>query len=450
MVWFSSESGNMLKRLRNISSTRFLGLGGTLITALTILASGSIASVATLYHFTNTTDGAFPEAGLVLSSTGVLYGTTYQGGTSGWGTVFQMTPPATPGNPWTETVLYSFTGGNDGANPLGGLVIGKNNVLFGTTSQGGASGYGTAFALTPPASGGAWTLTVLHSFAGGTDGANPEAGLTLNSTTNVLYGTTYYGGSSGFGTVFSLAPAGGGAWTEKVLYSFLGGADGANPQSPLTLNSTTKVLYGTTFAGGSLGWGTIFQLVPATGGVWTESVLYTFTGGADGGGPLAGVVIGKSNVLYGTTFWGGSSTGCPVGNYPLGCGTIFQLAPPAAPGGTWTQRVLYTFAGSPTDGANPYQNLAAGAGGGLFGTTFSGGYTSFVCFGSYNGCGTAFQLKPPTTPGGAWTKVSLATFNGNNGGGPNGVILAPTGLLYGTTLVGGIRGGSGTVFLLAP
>jgi uncharacterized repeat protein (TIGR03803 family) len=264
----------------------------------------------------------------------------------------------------------------------------------------------------------------------------------------VLYGTTANGGTSGFGTVFQLAP---GSFNEKALYSFKGGADGANPQASVAISPNTGVLYGTTFQGGAPGWGTVFQLVPSKGGVWTENILYTFTGEADGGAPAAGVVIGKSGVLYGSTFWGGTTTACPLGGYPTGCGVVYRVAPPSSPGGAWTQSVLYTFAGSPKDGAHPMENLALGNSGGIFGTAFTGGSTLNLCFpASYVGCGMVFQLKPPSTPGDPWIKQNLAIFNGNNGGGPNNVVLSPAGSLFGTTYVGGLAGGYGTVFQIVP
>jgi uncharacterized repeat protein (TIGR03803 family) len=437
--------------LRNISyATRLRLLSGTLIPLLAFIipCSAAAPTLKTLYSFTGGSDGAFPAAGLTASGTGVFYGTTYDGGAAGWGTVFQVSPPASQGAPWTEQVLYSFTGGSDGANPQGSLVLDKNGVLYGTTVQGGTTGYGTVFSLTP-AGGGAWTQKTIYTFQGGNDGANPQAGLALSGT-GVLYGTTNNGGTSGFGTVFQLVSVSG-QWKEKVLYSFLGGNDGANPQASLAYSSATGVLYGTTYGGGVSGWGTVFQLIPSGGGVWTESLLYTFTGGADGGGPQAGVSIGKGNVLYGTTFWGGKTTACPLGGYPYGCGVVYQLAPPASPGGAWTQSVLYTFAGPPKDGAHPIENLAIGGSGGLLGTAFTGASSINICFPvSYTGCGMVYQLKPPSTPGGAWTKNPMVIFNGNNGGGPNNVILGAGGISYGTTSIGGTSGGYGTVFQVVP
>lgn len=442
----SPESGDMNVPQMITSVLRHRRLGGTLAMGLMLLIPGRAATptLTSLYSFTGGSDGAFPEARLVLSSTGILYGTTYSGGASGWGTVFQLAPPSVSGGPWSQRVLYSFTGGNDGANPLGSVIIGKNSVLYGTTFQGGSKGYGTVFQLTP-ATGGVWTEKTLYTFTGGNDGGSPQAGLAISSI-GVLYGTTYFGGTSGQGTVFQLTQSGG-VWTEKVLYNFLGGNDGANPQAPLAL-STTGVLYGTTYTGGSAGWGTVFSLTPGTGGSWTESVLYTFTGAADGGSPQAGITLASNGVLYGSTFWGGNVTACPLGGYPQGCGTVFQLA---NSGGTWTETVLLTFQGPTKDGSHPFQNLFLTAGGALWGTTFSGSSSDDVCFpASYTGCGMVFQLKPPATSGNPWTENIMHSFLGDDGGGPTGVVLNKSGIAYGATYVGGTAGGYGTVFQVTP
>jgi uncharacterized repeat protein (TIGR03803 family) len=442
--------------LKILQSTTVVSRLGILLLALAIILPCRAAKtpiLATLYNFTDLADGSFPEAGLVLGNGGSLFGTTSSGG-SGWGSVFELTP--TKGGTWTETTLYNFTGGADGGNPISDLVIGKNNVLYGTTNVGGAHGYGTVFEVVPSA-GGVWTEKVLHSFADGSDGAYPEAGVALVSS-GALYGTTYGGGSAGLGTVFVVTPSQSG-WTEKVLYSFQGGVDGANPLADLVFGSG-GVLFGTTLQGGSVtnsngtfsNWGTVFALTPVGGGTWTESVIYTFTGGSDGGSPESPVIIGPSGVLYGNTFWGGTPTICPEGGYPQGCGTVYQLAPPTGGGTTWTQTVLHTFTGHTPDGAHPYRNMILNAGGTLFGTTFSGGANDDICFpGSYTGCGTIFVLQPPKTQGGTWTKSNLTVFSGTpSGGSPNGLILATKGgSLYGTTVLGGNAGGYGTVFEIA-
>jgi len=208
----------------------------------------------------------------------------------------------------------------------------------------------------------------------------------------VLYGTTVNGGSSAFGTVFSLTPpaAPGGAWTEAVLHNFAGPpSDGYALQAGLVIGKG-GVLYGTTWEGGTVPCldicGTVFSLTPpaAPGGAWTEAVLYSFTGGSDGDAP-GGVVIGNGGVLYGTTQFGGASN----------VGTVFSLTPPAAPGGAWTEAVLHSFTGSPNDGADP-EGVVIDVSGVLYGTTQSGGSSAF---------GTVFSLTPPAAPGGMWTET---------------------------------------------
>ena len=169
------------------------------------------------------------------------------------------------------------------------------------------------------------------------------------------------------------------------------------------------MLYGTTYGGGTSGLGTVFELLPpsSSGGAWTEKALYSFTGGTDGANPQSGIILGKLNVLYGSAFWAGSSTACLLGGYPAGCGTLFELLPPATKGGTWTQKVLYTFTGG-TDGAHPYETMSQASAGGLYGSAFSGGSGADVCFpASYPGCGAVYALLPPTTQGGAWIKSGL-------------------------------------------
>jgi len=451
----------MPKILQSIAIARWLGI---LVLALVIVLPCGAATPAlkTLYNFTDLSDGGFPEAGLVMASNGAMYGTTSSSASgSGWGSVFQMIP--VKGGTWTQKTLYDFTGGADGANPIADLVVTSNNVLYGTTYGGGKYGYGTVFQIAPTKTG-TWVQKVLYSFAGGSDGANPAAGVALLNGT--LYGTTYNGGSAGMGmgTVFQLTSSLG-VWTETVLYSFMGGVDGANPLADLVIG-TNGALYGTTFQGGSVtitnqppsctttspctyqNWGTVFELTNARG-TWTENVLYTFLGGSDGGNPESALILGPGGVLYGSTFWGGTPTSCAEGDYPQGCGVIYQVAPPTGTGTTWTQTVLHTFTGQKLDGAHPYGNMALSTAGTLFGTTYSGGQNVDTCFSdSFTGCGTVFTLR---NSGGTWTKSNLMSFTGSpSGGTPNGVILANGGDLYGTTIVGGNAGGYGTVFQMIP
>jgi uncharacterized repeat protein (TIGR03803 family) len=236
-----------------------------------------------LHVFKGGSDGAAPEAGLT-DVDGVLYGTTSAGGAHGHGTVFAITTSG------AESVLHSFASGNDGAEPLADLTD-VNGVLYGTTESGGANGGGTVFKITTSGA-----ETVIHNFGGGSDGRGPFAGLAhLNGA---LYGTTVGGGGTdSIGTVFKITTSG----AESVIHSFKGATDGFSPGADLiNVNGT---LYGTTEQGGaSGGYGTVFSITPAG----AENVLYSFKGGTDGVGPQAALTY-LSGVLYGTTVAGGAN-----------------------------------------------------------------------------------------------------------------------------------------------
>jgi len=240
--------------------------------------------------------GADPLAGLVRDAAGNLYGTTASGGASGLGTVFKVSAGG------AETVLHSFTGGSDGEYPYASVIRDAAGNLYGTTYAGGASGLGTVFKIDTQAH-----ETVLYSFRGGADGEYPSAGLVRDAAGN-LYGTTNSGGSSGGGIVFKISSAG----KETVLHSFKGGKDGEYPYASVIRDAAGN-LYGTTYGGGASGWGTVFEIDP-TG---KETVLYTFTGAADGASPEGGLVQDTAGHLYGTTKYGGA----------FGAGTVFELSP---------------------------------------------------------------------------------------------------------------------------
>jgi uncharacterized repeat protein (TIGR03803 family) len=330
-----------------------------------------------LHSFTGGADGSQPLAGLVPDAAGNLYGTASQGGTSGAGVVFKVTPTG------TATVLYSFTGGADGGGPLAGLVRDVAGNLYGTTQYGGSStacqdGCGTVFELSSTG-----TETVLHSFVGNpTDGWQPLAGLVRDAAGN-LYGTTSQGGTGTCqggacffpGVVFKLSPSG----TETVLYNFKGGADGNFPSAGL-IQDPAGNLYGTTTFGGATsascpnGCGVVFKLSPCGSGF---KVLYSFTGGAEGSEPQAGLVRDGAGNLYGTTVSGGAS----------GVGVVFKLTP------TGTYKVLHSFTGG-ADGAYPYGGLVQDGAGNLYGTTKSGGLGDCEISGRCFGCGVVFKLTP--------------------------------------------------------
>ena len=416
-------------------------LSAVLLAAFTILSYSTAqtpsASLTTLYSFSGVNgDGAGPYAGVVYSGNGALYGTTAWGGVYDAGTVYELTPPSS-GGAWTGTVLHSFGGGSDGTYPYAGVLAGANGVLYGTTNYGGAYGMGVVYELSPPPGGesapGAWTETVLHDF-NGSDGAYPYAGLALGAS-GALYGTTEFGGSSGYGTVFELTPpASGGAWTETVLYNYAGGADGCCPYDVPVIGAN-GALFGTTVAGGSSGKGVVFKLSrPGTkGGAWTETVLHNFNG-TDGGFPYAGVVIGSNGAIYGTT----------AGSVNAGNGSAYELNPPAGGGKTWTETVLHKFSGK-GDGGAPHAVPVPGPNGTLYGTTFGGGNGK-----RFNGSGLIYQLLPPSGSG-AWTEKVLYVFQGgNDGASPNAPLVSgPSGTFYGTTLGGGPFG-QGTVYAFTP
>ena len=342
---------------------------------------------------------------------------------------------------WNEKLLHSFNNnGVDGANPFAGLIGDAAGNLYGTTGYGGTYNWGTVFKLTPQAGGG-WTETVLHSFSGG-DGADPLAGLISDAVGN-LYGTTWGGGTGsncgtgGCGTVFELSPTAGGGWTETVLHNFdNNGADGVDPSAGLIFDAGGN-LYGTTQLGGTYDNGTVFKVSPGEGG-WTETVLHSFGSiNNDGGTPSAGLIFDAAGNLYGTTRGGGTYY----------YGTVFELSPTA--GGGWTETVLHNF-GNGTDGRYLSASLIFDAAGNLYGTTAAGG-TGVNTLIQYVG-GTAFELTPNGS--GRWTEQVLYNFcpawpNCTDGETPARLIFDAAGNLYGTTGAGGTYGG-GTVFELTP
>ncbi len=261
-----------------------------------------------LYSFAGGKDGAAPEAGLVQDAAGNLYGTTSQGGSSGNGTVFELAVPKTEGGQWTKSLLYSFGKGTDGSVPIGGVSFDTSGNLYGTTSTGGAYGYGTIFQLVP---GAPWTENILHNFQNGDDGSVPYAGLISDHAGN-FYGDATQGGANGGGTVFELTPANGN-WTFSVLYSVPGWGISGSFRN-VVLDSSGN-LYGTTHCDGDYSAGTVYELSPS-GGAWTYTLLYTFTGDSDGLYSVSNLVSSQNN-LYGTTLYGGAN----------GNGVVYEVTP---------------------------------------------------------------------------------------------------------------------------
>jgi uncharacterized repeat protein (TIGR03803 family) len=463
-----------------------------------------------LYSFTGGADGAYPNANVALDSLGNFYGTTNNGGnlagSAGAGVVFKVDPSG------HETVLYTFTGGNDGAQP-NGVSLGWKGNLYGTTSDGGASGAGVVFKVD--------TLgheTVLYTFTGGDDGGSSDAGVTLDRYGNLfgtadgggtaglgvafkvdqsghetvlhtftrgpegdqpysagvildpdgnLYGTTSFNGAGGQGAVYKLDPSG----NASVVYAFPGPHRGHYPYNAGVILGSDGNLYGTTFYGGKHGVGTVYQLdrnghesvlytfdtFTATGfsqptwGVTRDaagnfygttfigqadvgygygvvykvdtaghaSVLHNFTGGADGGDPYGGVILDAQRNSYGTASEGGESNN----------GVVFKIAP------SGHETVLYSFTGG-ADGASPYGSLLRDAAGNLYGTTFAGGTS---------GAGVVFKINS------SGEETVLYSFTGGDDGGYplGGLVRDSAGNLYGTTDGGGVSS-AGVVFKIDP
>jgi uncharacterized repeat protein (TIGR03803 family) len=448
-------------------------------------SSGGSWTETMLYGFRKPPDAEFPGGGVIADSSGNLYGVAINGGSgtgcdSGpCGAVYELIRGK---NSWSEKVLYSFQGGNDGRNPYGVLSFDTKGNLCGTTYYGGTADYGTVFELVH--SGGDWTETILWNYTGGSDGGNPDFGVTLGASGQVyvaasvgagvvgnydgnpsvlelipsdgkvsetiltrfpitdgaapetgliadsagnFYGTTAIGGAYNYGTVFELTRSSGGVWTEQVLYSFKHGLDfnqGAFPSS-LILDSHGN-LFGETAYDGQAGRGTVFELSPAGGDNWSAKELYAFTGGADGGQPYGGLALDSEGNLYGTTEYGGKSSACGV----LECGTVFKLTQSS---GNWTESVLYNFAGGANDGANPMAGLIFDQNGNLYGTTRYG-VDLTTCT---KGCGVVFELSPAS---GSWTEHLLYAFTNSNHDGREpeaNLIFDSSGNLYGTTSGGG-------------
>jgi hypothetical protein len=335
-------------------------------------------------------DGATPGGGLLIDKAGNLYGLTAYGGSGkcillgndgGCGTVFEMSPPAQPGGQWTETILYSFQGGNDGFLALGDLTSDAEGNIYGATQYGGSAascngfytGCGTVFELSPPRTrGGPWTEKVLYAFKGGIDGTNPNGGLVVDRR-GAIYGTTYYGGPSntgcdtnigtGCGTVFELRPVAtnSSGWSKTTIHEFQGppAIDGTQVPAGLVADEAGR-LYGVTASGGQGYLGIAFQLTPPAlpSGPWEERVIVNFNG-RDGFAPMARLLM-KDGLLYGTATAGGA----------FQVGTVFQLGRSETPTQQPICTVLTSFP-SGNQAAGPVAQLTFGNDGKFYGTTYT-------------------------------------------------------------------------------
>jgi uncharacterized repeat protein (TIGR03803 family) len=396
------------------------------LAALALLLVGATHAQPPVFQTIHSFGQSGPSTGMILGAGGNFYGTIGSGGTNGLGAIYQFNA-----NGGTLSTLYSFIGGSDGANPSALIRRNSDGVLFGTTSGGGIHGYGTVFEYNPNTQ----IFTPLYSFSNGAnmeDGANPQAGLTLDSTGLVLYGATSGGGTNDAGTIFEFNLNNS---TLSTLYAFgrltnsVGDAlDGAGPQASLTLDSTRGVLYGTTASGGTYGYGTLFQVNLNTLNNNPLTTLYAFSAGLntdpnhqpDGYYPEAGLALDSvGGNLYGTTSLGGGG----------GHGTVFQFN---LASGILTN--LYAFTGGTDDGGYPQGTVVLGNGS-LYGVTDGGGSNYY---------GTVFELATAVGPP-VW---AYSFIEGTQGGYPQAGLTLANGNLYGTTAEGGANS-LGTIFEIA-
>jgi uncharacterized repeat protein (TIGR03803 family) len=326
------------------------------------------------YTFQGGSDGAYPGASVVIGPNGILYGTTSLGGNPGCpagmgcGTVYQLQPRPRACQsvlcPWTKTVLYRFTGGQDGANPAyGQLIFDHSGNIYGTTGGGGDLGSGVVYQLTR--SSGGWQESVLHSFDGTGDGLEPQSGVVFDSQGN-LYGTTVRGGAQGNGTVYELSPSQSG-WGISKQYDIAN--EGSSLYAGVILDQLGN-LYGATSSGGPGNGGTVFQLAPS-GGQWSSTIIGRFSPlGGQGLGAFSSLAIDGAGNLYGTTETDGAH----------GFGSVFKLV---LQNGSWVQTTLYDFAGG-SDGCNPSGAVTVAPQGHLYGTA--------------QGCGAGYGVVWEITP----------------------------------------------------
>lgn len=399
---------------------RALSLLPTVVFVAMTTAAAYAQSETILYSFTGLSDGGNPQGGLILDSKGNLYGTTESGGSNSAGTVFELSPNSTGG--WNEQVLYSFSGfsGNgDGYFPFGGLVFDNKGNLYGTTVGGGSSFQGIVFELSP-ASNGTWTEKVLYNFGGGADGGSPQGTSLILDAAGNLYGTTPTGGTYGYGTVYELIAQSNGTWTHRVIHSFSGGNDGYLPFGAGLIFDSSGNLYGSTTGGGLHDYGVVFELIPASGGTWTEKVLYAFSGAGGVTSPVGNLSLDAQGNIYGTAF------------------DVFELSPGS--NGAYTEKDLHFFSGG-SDGAFPESGVVFDSKGNLYGTTNTGGAHR----------GTVYELSPGSN--GGWTEKILHRFSATGGDGVYPYVYPLTvdtqGHLYGTTTDGGASN-AGVVYQVTP
>lgn len=387
--------------------------GLTLAIVSTLLIAAHPAQAQTeevLYNFAGKPDGQYPTSRLTFNGAN-LYGTTYNGGAYGNGSVFELSPNGNGG--WTETILYSFCPASpscvDGANPeLSYVTFDTQGNIYGTAINGGALGNGVVFKLTP--SGQTWTESVIYSFAGEPDAANPINGLVMDTAGN-LYGVGYAGGAQNNGAVFELSPSGA-TWTENVLASINSTYAGLTMASGYLVGASTEA---------------IFALVPNGSGGWVPDVIYTFNpadAATEGSEPNGTPWVDSSLNIYGTTTSGGKNNG----------GVVYKLT---SVKGVYKESLLFSFGNI---GAAPYSGVVLDSSGNIYGTTTAGGK---------NDAGIVYELVAPQG-GKGYIERTIQNFVGENGALPyDSLILDSNNYLYGTTYAGG-AGGNGAVFIANP
>lgn len=343
----------------------------------------------------------------------------------------------------TENTVYNFGVKGGPYDPYSGVVLDKSGNLYGVTPSGG-SGQGVVYKLAPVSGG--WQVSVLYTFTGGTDGGSPYTTPVFDANGN-LYGTAQIGGSSKAGVVYELSPTSGGQWQETVLYSFTGKAEGGYPAGNLVFDKAGN-LYGSNVGGGNItslacqntgGCGAIFELSPAANGKWRFHLLHVFSGNKDGVGPAQLTFDAAGNLF-------GSAAGAWQGfELPSAPGLVFRLTPTTS--GRWKESPVYLFGGG-ADGGLP-SGVIFDKAGNMYGTGADGGLIN-NCQGGYTaiGCGVVFKISHAT--GGGWKETVLYAFTGgSDGSGPDAGVVFDKGNLYGPTLFGGAYK-YGVIFELSP
>lgn len=363
-----ADTGLVLDRAGNIYGTTIQGGAHGSGTVFRLTPEGEHTL---LYSFQGGADGSEPYKGVTLDAAGNLYGTTVGGGDTscdgGCGVVYKLTKS---NETWTQSVIHAFTGGADGSGAGSPLVFDRRGNLYGMTPAGGnvpgcfGMGCGVIFRLEPDD--GNWNFRVLHTFTGGADGFGGSAGRLLIRPRHV-YGVATSGGANMQGVAFELTPTPTGEWNFTTIYAFGAQPDAGSPFGGL-ISDKAGNLYGTTYFGGANGFGAVYKLErnggpEGNGGIWTETVLYSFQGGTDGDSPLSTLVFDRAGDIYGTTSVDGDP-GCA-------CGTIFKLSP--GTNGQWTETVVHTFTGSTGDGSFPYPGMVMDSSGHFYGAARNGG-----------------------------------------------------------------------------